>query len=240
MIGVKVGVTRKGPGLGMLTRGFSAIKGSEVLVGIPAASASRKGGKINNAELLFLFTNGSPLRGQPPRVVIQAAILAEPTKTRIAKELAAAAVAALHGDKDGMIEHLDRAGTIGESASKRWFTDSANGWEPNAISTQNQKLGKLSHAKREEAIDAILAAMGDTTGIITPGIMTGQMRRAITHVLDIHGDVGAVNGADLAEGVDIKWSSGKKESNMGASALDGIEAGLEDLAEGGAEAAALL
>jgi hypothetical protein len=172
--------------MNQIYRGIDALNGADALVGIPEGDDRKsellerasllkltKSGKvtkraakllqaaqgqISNAELLFIFTNGSPLRGQPPRVVIEAAIEDEPTKTTIAKEIAAASTSALDNDFEAMMQHLDRAGQIGASASKRWFTDPRNGWEPNKPSTIRAK------------------------GSDRPGIDTGQMRRAITHV----------------------------------------------------------
>lgn len=189
-----------GPGLDGIMKGIAALQGADVLVGIPegddrkqslldrAASMklTRSGGltknakklmkaaaePISNAELLFIFTNGSPLRNQPPRVVIEAAIEAEPTKSLIAKYMAEAATCALDGDEEGMMAALDKAGTLGESASKAWFTNPENGWAPNAAATVRAK------------------------GSATPGVDTAQMRRAITHVVEIGAAAHEGNAAD--------------------------------------------
>ena len=235
--------------------GIAAMNGADALVGIPegddrqdalklramAMALSKKGtltkkarkflraaqNPISNAELLFIFSNGSPLRGQPPRVVIEAAIEADPTKDLIAKELAAASVAALNGDESGMMEHLDRAGQIGESASKAWFTDSRNGWPQNAPSTIRAKSGKsVMGPVGLVGMDASLDAMN------TPGIDTGQMRRAITHITETGG---GVHEGNLAE---QERDGGVEESS--AQIADGVEAGTEAVGEGievGAETA---
>lgn len=185
---MKIEFSSSGPGMAGILKGLEVLEGADVLVGIPegdnrkqdlldratalkmtpSGKLSKEAQKlidaanapISNAELLFIFTNGSPLRGQRPRVVIEAAIEAEPTKGLIAEEMAKAAISAIDGDESKMYEHLDLAGQIAESASKRWFTDPQNGWEPNALSTVKAK------------------------GSDTPGIDTGQMRRAIIHVLE--------------------------------------------------------
>jgi hypothetical protein len=197
-MGFDISYSSSGPGMDGIMRGIDALNGADALVGIPEGNAPRKKGDINNAELLFLFTNGSPLRGTPGRVVIEAAIEAEPTKDLIAKEMAAAATAALDGDEKGMMDHLDRAGTIAESASKRWFTDPRNGWEPNAPSTIRAK------------------------GSETPGISTGQMRRAITHIVEAGGAVHTGNGPELEAGDDISFGTRAEEE---------VEDAGEELAE---------
>jgi len=207
---VNISYSSSGPGMRQIYDGIAALQGADALVGIPEGdnreesllarvsllkpTKSGKPGKlarrlleaakkpISNAELLFIFTNGSPLRGQPPRVVIEAAIEAEPTKTLIAKYIAAASVSALDGDYDGMMQNLDRAGQIGESASKRWFTDPRNGWEPNKPST-------IAHK-----------------GSDRPGIDTGQMRRAILHQVERGGQAHQGNAAALPPNSEISWS----------------------------------
>jgi hypothetical protein len=185
-----VSLTTSGPGTANIRNGLAALNGSDVLVGIPEDHNNRAGrlldqaanipltktGKtskralrlaraanrspIGNAPLLFIFTNGSPIRRQPPRPVIEPAIAQPNTKAMIAKQLANAANAALDGDHAGMVRYLDRAGTIGESASKQWFTNPANNWPPNSPRTIAMK------------------------GSDTPGIDIGEMWRAITHVVE--------------------------------------------------------
>ena len=167
--------------MSQINAGIDALNGADALVGIPEENGQRKKGEISNAELLFIFTNGSPLHGQPPRVVIEAAIEAEPTCMLIAKQLAKASTAALDGDEAGMMDALDRAGQIGESASKRWFTDPRNGWAPNADSTIRAK------------------------GSERPGIDTGQMRRAITHITESGDGVHAGNAAEFAPDTEVAF-----------------------------------
>ena len=185
---MKIGYSESGSGMDQINKGIAALNGADALVGIPEANGPRKKGEISNAELLFLFTNGSPRRGQPPRPVIEPAIESSPTVDLIAKEIAAASTAALDGDESGMLAHLDRAGTIGESASKRWFTDPRNGWEPNAPSTIRAK------------------------GSETPGIDTGQMRRAITHIVEQGDSVHEGNAPDFSAGTDLQFGGEAAEA----------------------------
>jgi hypothetical protein len=153
---VKAGITvtkKKGPPVG-----YGDLGGVSVLVGIPARTANQgRRGKINNASLLFIFSNGSPMRNIPARPVIQPAI--EANQQSINKELGGAAKAALANDPAGVMEAMDRAGLVAENAAKQWFFDPRNNWAPNKPATIRRK------------------------GSAQPGIDTGAMRRAITHVV---------------------------------------------------------
>lgn len=94
---------------------------------------------INNAELLFLFTNGSPLRRQPPRPVLQPAVEAAGNRERIARELTEKVRAQLAGDSDAALRHTQRAAMAGQNAARAWFTDPRKNWAPNAPSTIHRK-----------------------------------------------------------------------------------------------------
>ncbi len=154
-----VTLTKSGPGLAQIAKDLDRLKHSEVLVGIPAVKTGRKGDPINNAQLLFLHTNGSPLQNIPARPVLEPAIkanfkLIEPQLQRAAKQ-----VLQRHPVEADVA--LQRAGTIAVNVSKRWFTDPRNGWQPNKPST--------------------IAAKGSDR----PLIDTGQLRRALTFVVRI-------------------------------------------------------
>ena len=208
---MQVSYSSAGPGMKNIMAGIAALNGADALVGIPEGDDRQgdllqraslikltKKGKmskrakklvdaaavpISNAELLFIFSNGSPLHGQPARPVIEPAIEQPETAERIARALAAASTAALDGNEAGMMDALDRAGTIGESAAKRWFTDSRNGWAENADSTIRAK------------------------GSDRPGIDTGQMRRAITHVVEVGQGVHEGNAANFAPNTEIAFGT---------------------------------
>lgn len=114
---------------------------------------------INNAETLFLLTNGSPLRGQPPRPVVQPAVQADGNREPIARELAASVKAQLEGDREGALRATQRAALAGQNAARRWFTDPRNNWAPNAPGTIRRK------------------------GSDRPGIDTGATRAAIVGIV---------------------------------------------------------
>lgn len=184
---MQVALKKSGPGVAGVLAGLQRLKKAQALVGIPAANATREDNSsgINNAEALFLFTNGSQLNNIPPRPVIEPAITADGTKAAITKRLAAASSAALHGDVPGMLQQLDAAGQIGESASKAWFTDSRNNWPQNTRKTIRRKLRRLKGKQFKAAIAALAnGSPAALDSINTPGIDTGQMRRAITHIVD--------------------------------------------------------
>lgn len=151
----------------------------EVYVGIPESNAARKTGGINNAQLMYIHTNGSPLKNIPARPVIEPAI--EANKAVISEQLEHAAEAALDGNEKGTDDALTRAGIAGANAAKRWFTDSRNGWPKNKPSTVRNKIRKLRGTSYQEAMD-ILDSGGDVSSIDTPLIDTGELRRAITSV----------------------------------------------------------
>ena len=132
-------VTKSGPGLADLKKALERIRNSDVLVGIPAAKASRKGkGKgstINNAELLFILSKGSSLKHIPPRPTLEPAV--EANKELLSKHLAAAAKAVMEEDPTRAERELKLAGTIASNAAKRRF--SKEFLAPNAPSTIKRK-----------------------------------------------------------------------------------------------------
>lgn len=154
----------------------------QVLVGIPASNAKRKGEAINNAELMYIHTNGSPMNNIPARPVIEPAIEQPETKKLITEQLKDAAEALFDGDEAAMDESLQLAGRLGANAAKRWFTDSRNGWPKNKPSTVRNKLRKLRGTAYTEAMD-ILDSDGDIMSIDTPLIDSGELRRSITYVV---------------------------------------------------------
>ena len=129
----------------------------EVLVGIPAEENSRESGPINNAQLLYIHTHGSPLRHIPARPVIEPAI--ENARDRIARQFSRALTAAAHGDADTAERYLERTGMAAQNASRAWFTNPDNGWAPNSPVT--------------------IAAKGSSR----PLIDTGSLRKSIIYVV---------------------------------------------------------
>ena len=96
-------------------------------------------GDINNAELLFIHTKGSPKRHIPARPVIEPAIEAQGNKEAISNEIAQSVKASIAGDHDNAVKRMRRAALQGQSVSRAWFTDPRNNWAPNAPSTIKRK-----------------------------------------------------------------------------------------------------
>lgn len=134
-----------------------------------AAKAGKSGKKkllnaatqqVTNAQLLWIFSKGSPLRNQPARPVLEPSIQAAGNKEAIAAELGGLVRAKLAGDEQAVTKALKRVALAGQNAARGWFTDKRNGWAPNAQSTIDAK------------------------GSDRPGIDTGAMRAAIEGVYE--------------------------------------------------------
>jgi hypothetical protein len=132
----------------------------QVFVGVPEDETARKSGRVTNAGLVYLHTNGSPLRGIPARPIIEPAIQAADNSRLITDELGEAASAVLSEQPASAGQHLERAGTLAANSAKRWFTDPRNGWAPNSPLTIHRK------------------------GSDRPLINTAQMRRSITYLVE--------------------------------------------------------
>ena len=114
---------------------------------------------VTNAELLFIFSKGSPLRHQPARPVLEPAVAADGNRQPIERELAASVKASLEGNHEVATKKMKRAALAGQNAARSWFTDSRNNWAPNAPGTIRAK------------------------GSDRPGIDTGAMRAAVIGVV---------------------------------------------------------
>lgn len=94
---------------------------------------------INNAELLFIQENGSPINKIPARRVLSPSIEADGNRQAIKNELDLSIKANLAGDKENAEKRMLRAALAGQNAARKWFTDGRNGWQKNADSTIAQK-----------------------------------------------------------------------------------------------------
>lgn len=110
------------------------------------------------AHQMYLMTNGSPAYHIPPRPIIEPAIEAESDK--INEKLSKSLKAFFDFGIEKGVEELKKTGMFVQNKVRSWFTDSRNGWPPNAPSTIKAKKGKSN-----------------------PLIDTGELRKSITYVV---------------------------------------------------------
>lgn len=116
---------------------LSARRGKRARVRL--AAVNKAAPTVNNAELMFIHTNGSLLRHIPRRPIVEPAIEDRDNADAIAAELRLAGEAALGGKDDQVLRQLKLAGQVAENAVKAWFTNPRNGWAPNKPSTIRAK-----------------------------------------------------------------------------------------------------
>jgi len=121
---------------------------SNQLLGMAAKSKGKKATRlqkkaaendINNAELLFIHTKGSPKRHIPARPVLQPAVAADGNRQKIGNQIAASCKASLAGDKPLSRQRMGKAALAGQNAARGWFTDPRNAWAPNTPETIRRK-----------------------------------------------------------------------------------------------------
>lgn len=174
-----------------LKAALGTLENAKIYVGIPEAETQRKGDPVTNAGLLFIHTNGSPIRNIPARPVIEPSI--EANHEPIEDGLHEAASLILDGQSDKALVMLKRVGTFASNGAKKWFTDPRNGWRQNSPETIRRKLSKLTGARLRKAlkvlasVDEHMPLVGTTAldDINTPLIDTGELRRSITHVEEL-------------------------------------------------------
>ena len=167
MFTIMARTTTKNDKMSQIKDVMNKLKDIDVLIGIPQEKDPRpKNTGVGNAELLFIHTKGSPLRGIPARPVIEPAI--EDDKEAITDLLGEALKCILDGNVAEANSYLEKAGLEGQGAAQDWFTNTKNNWAQNSPATIIAKQAK-----------------GSTNPM--PLIDTGEMRKAITYI--IRGDV---------------------------------------------------
>jgi hypothetical protein len=227
-----ISLTKKSQ-LNRFNTGLKRLAGQRVLVGIPESKNARDhgSGKVGNAALMFIHTNGSQLRNLPKRAVIEPALVAEPNRSRILAHLKRAAQYDLDGDKANAIRELRLAGQLGANAARNWFTDPRNDWPPDKPATIKRKLRKMSPAVKKAA--KAMLSVGDFASIGETLIDWGEMRRAITFVVE----QGEEAGEDSGEAPRNETPKAKRPEpdgvaeNLGEGVAESGEEGLEGAAE---------
>jgi len=123
-----------------------ALSGARVEVGVPGGG---------NAWLLCLHESGSPVKGIPPRPVLESALSDNGVKDAVAELFSEAMDFALNGDPGAAAASLDAAGALAEEAVKAYF--GSGNLAPNKPATMKAKRGNA------------------------PLIDTGALRASITH-----------------------------------------------------------
>lgn len=166
-----------------LAKNLKAVGGAASYVGVPASKASRKKEKINNAELLFILSKGSPAHHLPATPWIEPALAATGNREIIADELRASAKARLAGDATNARQHLRRAGMAGQNAARSWPTDPRNGWPklaPRTVQGRLRRMGKKAGKDTRKQLAEY--EKGNADYPFTRNVDTGALRNAIIHV----------------------------------------------------------
>ncbi len=170
-------------------RAFRELSNLDVLVGVPEAKSDRKDDvEINNAELVYIHTNGSPVNNIPPRPIIEPAIEDRENKEKITEHLGEAAQSVLDGNTKQAKEKLNEAGTSAQNAARDWFTNSKNNWPQLAevtIEARARRKYKISRYKRKETKENYRQKLAEyiQTGVFNPLIDTDEMRKSIIYVI---------------------------------------------------------
>lgn len=138
---------------------------SNVLVGFPTESGSHadnsKKGAVTNAYLGYIHDKGAPGANIPARPFLEPGIL--DAQKDILADMEEGALKTLDGDTKAAETALEKAGMHAELSVKEQFTD--NNWP--RLKHDRYRKGKKAQ-KKEDA---------------TPLVDTGQLRRAVTHVV---------------------------------------------------------
>lgn len=160
-------------GIQGLLEGIDFLKSHQVLIGIPGDEAGRSG-PLNNVELAFLHSNGSPRMHIPARPFIEPALREKETQEKITGCMKRAILDALEGNTGGARTELEKAGLYGQAAAQKMV--GSNALDPNAPITvnggwmRNRISGKPVYIKGK--------------GSSAPLIDTGSLRQAITYVVE--------------------------------------------------------
>lgn len=173
-----------------IIKDIKKLTGFDVLVGIPEENAERTNedgfkSPINNAQLLYIHSKGSPIQHIPPRPLIEPALEASGNKERIDENLKKAAQLILDGKSEAAIKALHIAGLDGVNIIKDWFNDPRNNWPPNTTATVKAKIKKKYKTKkaRNKKIEAYEAG---EEGIDSVLIDTAQLKNAITYSVEVN------------------------------------------------------
>lgn len=165
---MKVGLTTVSDNAANLRATIAALAKRQVLVGVPASTAGRSDGPIDNATLGYIHEFGSPAANIPARPFLHPGVASVGAK--IAARLRVAAKLALDGKKSNLDRALTAVGLLAQNAVRAKIT--AGPFEPLSPRTRRKRERKLKGEK-------LTASLADRR----PLIDTGALRRAITYVI---------------------------------------------------------
>lgn len=151
-----------------------------IYVGIPEEKNIREDGKMNNATLLYIHTNGSEKRNLPPRPLIEPAL--EANDDKIAADLAEVSRLLLDGNYNAAKKMMHTTGKDALNMITDFYDDlSQNQWPKNQPATVRAKIKKKfkSKKKRKEAMEEYRAG-GEVDQVL---VDTGALRKSITYVV---------------------------------------------------------
>lgn len=164
------------------------LKQTNIYVGIPEEKAGRRNKKneMNNATLMAIHTNGSPLRGLPERPIIEAAIEETSNAQKISNGLKDIGEAIVDEDIVKAKRLMKRLGQEASNMARAWFTDPRNNWPRVKEETAMRQIKKATKktVTKQERQEMVEEYMMGVSGIKTTLIDTGQMRKAITYVIE--------------------------------------------------------
>lgn len=166
--------------------GIAALAKTRVEVGIPSSRAGRREGGITSAALGYIHENGAPEVGIPARPFLLPGV--KSVQPEISAGFKKVAEFGLDGKPAAVDRQLHRIGLLAQNAVRAKISEGIP--PPLAPSTIAGRIRRVKGPKRKAKIAAAAAAgmpwstQGGVAGIFTPLILTGQLRNAITYVVN--------------------------------------------------------
>jgi len=161
------------------TKGVQSKKSSQGIEGNEDTST-----QYGVAQSVYITAKGSPLWKLPPRPIIEPALEAQGNRERIQEDLKLAAKEMLDGKSTEAINALHVAGIDAVNMIKDWFIDPRNNWPLATDATVQASINRKYKSKRKRAakMDAYKAGKEGSKQLL---VDTGQMRNAITYIVDV-------------------------------------------------------
>lgn len=157
---VTPGVTKTISRAGDVARAVAFLTSRQALVGIPSTTAGNRNGPINNAALLYIHDNGSPVAGIPARQVMGPGI--QRKADEINRRLKSAARAAFEGRLSAVEAQLNAVGLVGAQGIK----EAINSNTPPPLRPRTLAARRRRGVTRTNTL-----------------VDTAQMRNAVTYVI---------------------------------------------------------